>query len=211
MDGTLVASDAVWDRAMTELASAHGGALPAEFFVSSIGLPTAEAMALAHRTLGISDDHLDGNLRWINDRVRALLDEEPPPWFDGARELVRTVQRAGLLTGLVTSSYRTHVEAALPEPDRARFDVIVTGDDVGALKPSPEPYLRAADLLGVDPSDCAVVEDSAIGAASALAAGCNVVVVAPVTSACLTVGGIAEVDLALLGSLQHSRPSTAHR
>ena len=213
MDGTLVASDAVWDRAMKELATAHGGALPAEFFVRSIGLPTAEAIALAHQALGLSDDRLDENLRWINDRVLTLLGQEPPPWFEGARELVRTVRRAELLTGLVTSSHRAHVEAALGEADRAGFDTIVTGDDVVALKPSPEPYLRAAGLLGVDPAECAVVEDSAIGAASALAAGCRVVVVAPIAPvttlarAFLTVGGIAEIDLALLRSLQHDRPS----
>ncbi|MFB9318616.1 HAD family hydrolase [Cryptosporangium minutisporangium] len=208
MDGTLVASDGVWDQAMTELAAAHGGELPPEFFVRSVGLATSEALVIAHKVLGLSDDHLDGNLRWVQDRARMLLDEAPPPWFDGARELVRTVQAAGLHTGLVTSSGRAHVEAALVEADRSRFDVIVSADDVAALKPSPEPYRRAADTLGVTPAECAVVEDSAIGVASALAAGCRVVVVAPVTTACLTVGGIAAVDLDLLRSLQNGRPST---
>ncbi|SHM43612.1 HAD family hydrolase [Cryptosporangium aurantiacum] len=207
MDGTLVASDGVWDQAMTEMAAAHGGELPPDFFVRSVGLAVSEALLLAHELLGLSDEHLDRNLSWVLDRARMLLDEAPPLWFDGARELVRAVRTAGLHTGLVTSSGRTHVEAALVETDRSWFDVIVSGDDVVAPKPSPEPYLRAADALGVEPGECAVVEDSAIGVASALAAGCRVVVVAPVTTACLTVGGIAAVDLDLLRSLQHGRPS----
>ena len=213
MDGTLVASDGVWDQAMTELAAAYGGELPADFFVRTVGLAAVEAIGIAHQLLGLSDDHLDRDLQWLLDRARGLLDEAPPPWFDGARELVRAVRAAGLLTGLVTSSGREHVYAALAETDLRRFDTIVCGDDVLATKPNPEPYLRAADALGVDPAECAVVEDSAIGVASALAAGCRVVVVAPLgpentsTSACLTVGGIAEVDLELLRSLQHGRPS----
>lgn len=213
MDGTLVASDGVWDQAMTELAAAYGGRLPADFFVRSVGLATVEAIASAHQALGLSGDHLDRDLRWLLDRVLGLLDEAPPPWFDGARDLVRAVRADGLLTGLVTSSGRQHVHAALAETDRRWFDIIVSGDDVRAPKPSPEPYLRAAEALGVDPAECAVIEDSAIGVASALAAGCRVVVVDPAawestsTSGCLTVGGIAEIDLELLRSLQHGRPS----
>lgn len=207
MDGTLVESDGVWDQAMTELAAAHGGELPADFFAQSVGLATAEAVANAHRALGLSAEHLDRDLAWLYARARSLFDEAPPEWFAGARELVRAVRAAGLFTGLVTSSGREHVFAALSEVDRRRFDVLVCGDDVVAPKPDPEPYLRAARTLGVEPAECAVVEDSAIGVASALAAGCRVVVVAPVTTACLTVGGIAEIDLAVLRSLQHGRPS----
>ncbi|MFG1923947.1 HAD family hydrolase [Cryptosporangium sp. NPDC048952] len=209
MDGTLVASDAVWDRALTELAAAHGGQLSADFFVQIVGLATVEAIAIAHEALGLSGDQLlERDLQWLHDRVLDLFDETRPPWFDGARDLVSAVRAAGLGTGLVTSSGREHVNAALAETDRHRFDVIVCGDDVAAPKPSPEPYLSAAAALGVDPAECAVVEDSAIGVASALAAGCRVVGVTPVTSDCVTVGGIAEVDLDLLRSLQHGRPST---
>ena len=39
-------------------------------------------------------------------------------------------------------------------------------------KPAPDPYLRAAELLGVDPADCVAIEDSPTGVASALGAGC---------------------------------------
>ena len=212
LDGTLVASDGVWDQAMAELAAEHGGRLPSEFFARSVGLATAEAIAIVHEVLGLPDGNLDRDLRWVHERVRALLDDVPLPWFHGARELVRSVRASGLLTGLVTSSERAHVEAALALADRTRFDVIVCGDDVVAPKPSPEPYLLAADLLGVAPAECAVVEDSAIGVASALAAGCRPVAVTPVASRAGSpypvVAAIAEVDLDLLRSLQHHRPST---
>lgn len=210
MDGTLVASDGVWDQALAELAADHGGRLPAEFFAEIVGLPTAEAVALVHRTLGVPEGHLDRDLMWVHDRVHERLEKAPPAWFRGARELVLSVRASGLLTGLVTSSGRTTVEVALSATDRASFDVIVCGDDVRALKPSPEPYLRAAAALGLQPAECAVVEDSRSGVISALAAGCRLVVVAsvaPVTPAgdvrYPVVGAIAEVDVDLLRSLQH--------
>src|SRR5262249_1917495 len=58
-----------------------------------------------------------------------------------------------------------------------RFPVVVTGDDVTAHKPDPEPYLLAARLLGVDPRRCVALEDSPNGVASAAAAGCHVIAV----------------------------------
>ncbi len=54
---------------------------------------------------------------------------------------------------------------------------MITGDAVLYGKPHPEPYLKAARGLGVDPADCLAIEDSNTGARSAEAAGCTVLVV----------------------------------
>jgi beta-phosphoglucomutase-like phosphatase (HAD superfamily) len=55
------------------------------------------------------------------------------------------------------------------------FDVIVAGDDVRQGKPHPEPYLKAAELLGVKAEDCVAFEDSLTGLRSAEAAGTKAV------------------------------------
>ena len=57
------------------------------------------------------------------------------------------------------------------------FEVIVAGDDVEHAKPHPEPYLRAAAALGVDPADCLAFEDSEPGVASAVASGARVIAI----------------------------------
>ena len=57
------------------------------------------------------------------------------------------------------------------------FQVVVTGDAVQQGKPHPEPYLKAAALLGVSPAGTVAIEDSNTGARSAEAAGCTVLVV----------------------------------
>lgn len=54
----------------------------------------------------------------------------------------------------------------------------MTADDVARTKPDPEPYLKAAAGLGVDPRSAIVVENAPLGVQSALAAGCRVLGVA---------------------------------
>ena len=59
--------------------------------------------------------------------------------------------------------------AALTVPEH-----FITADMVTNGKPSPEPYLKGAELLGLDPKDCLVIEDSSAGAIAGHAAGCKV-------------------------------------
>ncbi len=55
------------------------------------------------------------------------------------------------------------------------FDAVVAGEDVVNSKPHPEPYLRGAEVLGVDIAQCVAIEDSEPGIASAAASGATVV------------------------------------
>jgi sugar-phosphatase len=57
-------------------------------------------------------------------------------------------------------------------------EVLVTGDDVEHGKPDPEPYLRAAEALGVPAAECVVVEDAPAGVLAAKRAGMTVLAVA---------------------------------
>lgn len=52
-----------------------------------------------------------------------------------------------------------------------RFEVVVSSDDITHLKPHPEIYTKAAELLHLSPGSCVAVEDSAVGAQSAISAG----------------------------------------
>jgi beta-phosphoglucomutase family hydrolase len=58
---------------------------------------------------------------------------------------------------------------------RSFFSVIVDGTQVAHAKPAPDVYLRAAELMTVDPANCIVFEDSPVGVAAARAAGMRVV------------------------------------
>jgi beta-phosphoglucomutase len=92
-----------------------------------------------------------------------------------AEALVRDVCAAGLATALVTGSARDDLEPVLTAEQRRLFEVMITADDVEHGKPAPDPYLRAAESLRLEPSTCLVIENAPLGIRAAKAAGMPVV------------------------------------
>ena len=77
----------------------------------------------------------------------------------------------GVKTALVTMSMRRMALSVAAKLPVGEFDVVVAGDDVTHGKPHPEPYLLAAEQLGVNIKDCIALEDSLTGLTSAEASG----------------------------------------
>lgn len=172
LDGTLVDTEPLWMTAEHDLAEAHGAAWTQEDGLALVGNSLIESGRYIKRRLGSDlapEDIVDILVAHLADDLGRHV-----PWRPGAQELVAALADEGVRQALVTMSYEpiAHpVVAAMP------FDAVVTGDRVKHGKPHPEPYLRAAEMLGVDASDCLAVEDSGTGATSANAAGCHVLVV----------------------------------
>jgi len=107
-------------------------------------------------------------------RKKALFREKAyanPPIPEATRALIRTLSNYRL--GVVSSSGRAEVEPVLERAGiRGCFETLVTGEDVANRKPHPEPYLLAAERLGVRRP--LVVEDSDPGVAAGRAAGFSV-------------------------------------
>ena len=87
----------------------------------------------------------------------------------GARELLESSPRGRW--AVVTSGGRAIATARMASAGLPAADVLVTSDDVDRGKPFPDPYLLAAQRLGISPGRCAVFEDAPAGIASARAAG----------------------------------------
>lgn len=84
----------------------------------------------------------------------------------------------GYKLGLGSNSIRSTVELMMHKSNLATYlDVMLSNEDVRQAKPHPDIYLRAADLLGVPPANCLVVEDNPNGIKAAEAAGCPLLVV----------------------------------
>lgn len=180
MDGTLVDSEKLWDVSLHGLARHLGGELSAEGRAAMVGGAMDSTVALMFAELNLSAKATAAASaearRWLTRRTGELF-AAGMPWRPGALAALRTVRDAGLRTALVTSTERGLTELALESIGREFFDVTVCGDEVTATKPAPEPYRRAAELLGVPVRSCVAVEDSPTGAAAAAAAGCAVLVV----------------------------------
>ena len=173
MDGTLINSEPYWIAAETELIESYGGSWTHEEAMQLVGSGLWEsAGVLQAKGVDLSPDEI---VAALTDRVLEQLVEFGIPWRPGARELLTELRESGIPTALVTMSIGRMAHHVADRLGFVGFDVVVSGDDVTRAKPHPEPYLRAAELLGVDPADCVSIEDSLPGLASASAAGTTVI------------------------------------
>ena len=178
MDGTLVDSEKLWEVALQVLYSRLGGELTPAVREATVGGSAESLMQIIYTDLGLDPDadEMAAHSDWLHDYTADLFDGGLP-WCDGARELLDTLANSAVPMALVTNTRRALTERALDSIGRHYFAASVCGDEVVRAKPAPDPYLRAAALLGFDPAQCLAIEDSVTGAASAEDAGCPVLVV----------------------------------
>ncbi|HWG28182.1 HAD family phosphatase [Actinospica sp.] len=205
MDGTLIDSEPVWFDTEVRLLAEFDFELGREHWEHVLGQPNEVSCKYLVGVSGIP-------LTWeqLNVKIEAAMVEQLSQGLEmlpGAKELLVELQVAGVPTALVSASSRQIVDACLGAIGTDFFRHTVSGDDVDRGKPDPQPYLLAAELLGVDPADCVVIEDSPIGIAAGAAAGCRVLAV---PHAAVTVPGrprvtraasLDGVDLAYLAAL----------
>ena len=178
MDGTLVDSEKLWEVALQVLYSRLGGELTPAVREATVGGSAESLMQIIYTDLGLDPDadEMAAHSDWLHDYTADLFDGGLP-WCDGARELLDTLADSAVPMALVTNTRRALTERALDSIGRHYFAASVCGDEVVRSKPAPDPYQRAAALLGFDPAQCLAIEDSVTGAASAEDAGCPVLVV----------------------------------
>jgi HAD superfamily hydrolase (TIGR01509 family) len=173
LDGTLIDSEPYWMKSEIELAERHGATWTEEDGKSLVGMALKDSTRLMGERFGVELDQ-DKVINELTDSVTEQLRREIP-WRPGAQELLLELRRKGVKTALVTMSLRRMALQVVESIPFKAFDVIVAGDDVVHGKPHAEPYLKAAQLLGVDPRDCVAFEDSISGILSAEAAGTKAV------------------------------------
>jgi HAD superfamily hydrolase (TIGR01509 family) len=169
MDGTLVDTEPYWMASEVELVGSFGGTWTHDDGLTLVGLGLwNSAKILQSRGVDLTPDEI---VQWLTGRVQQKLDAEGVPWRPGARELLAELRERGIPTALVTMSVRSMAEQIVAQIPFDAFDVIVSGDEVTEAKPHPEPYLRAAELLGVVPATAVAIEDSLVGLTSAVGSG----------------------------------------
>jgi HAD superfamily hydrolase (TIGR01509 family) len=174
MDGTLVDTEPYWMAAEVALIESYGGSWTHEDALQVVGSGLwHSARVIQARGVDLTEDEIIADL---TDRVLENVAQRVP-WRPGARELLGELRERGIPTALVTMSIGRMARVIADAIGFHAFDAIVAGDEVTHSKPHPEPYQRAAELLGVDARDCLVLEDSSPGVASAYAAGAVVIAV----------------------------------
>ncbi len=207
MDGVLVDSEPIWFEVERDVMARLGGAWTAADQQALVGGSLYRTLDYLLERATVPAAHAEV-ADWLLTGMARRLGQGGVEPLPGAVELVEAVRSGGLPCALVTSSEPVIVSAVLGALARysLTFDVIVSGNDVRNPKPDPEPYLRAAALLGVDPRCCVAIEDSPNGVASARGAGCVTVAVPglaalPDTDGVVVVRSLADMSLSGLREL----------
>lgn len=176
LDGTLLDTERLAFVSGQRALARHGLTLTEPLFLSLVGIDSVTGRAMLQDHFGDHDfDAIDADWQ-AEDRQLA---EAGIPHKPGAVALLTQLAAQGTPKAIATSSRRTGAEHKLAKSALAvHFDVLVTRDCVTLAKPAPEPFLLAAQRLGVDPRRCLAFEDSNTGAKAAFAAGMTVVQVA---------------------------------
>lgn len=177
MDGTLLDTEKVYFDSLVAALTSCGY--------------TDDVTALSHSMIGLPGPHCELMLieRYGGDFPIAKINaafathcqatfRSGLPLKPGAIELLDALADAACPFAIVTSSSRRTADEHLTQAGiRARFDTILTRDDVTRGKPSPDMYLLAAATLRVKPELCVAVEDSNHGVTAAHAAGAITIMV----------------------------------
>jgi HAD superfamily hydrolase (TIGR01509 family) len=176
MDGLLFDTEALYREAIALAAAEYGRELEPGFFRRTVGLPWAACRALLQAQFGADFPVAAFEAAWSRQFWR--LAETRLAVKPGAVALLDALDRLRLPRAIATSSSRRTVERHLATHGlSARFDAIIGAGDYAAGKPAPDPFLKAAERLGVAPALCLALEDSHNGVRSAAAAGMMTVMV----------------------------------
>ena len=178
MDGLMIDSEPLWTKAEVELATSLGGTWDDEVKARIVGtrLDVAVPTILGYFGVETTPERVGTTAAWLLHRMVELFESDDLPLLPGVRSLLAALADEQVPMALVSSSYRVLVDAVLAG-GVGPFAVTLAGDEVEHGKPAPDPYLLAAERLGVDVTRCVVLEDSPAGVASGEAAGCAVVAV----------------------------------
>ncbi|MEH3054602.1 MAG: HAD-IA family hydrolase [Patulibacter minatonensis] len=165
LDGTLIDSTPATLRVYAGWMADRGITPPAEH---PHGVPAKQVVALVAPHLDPAEEAKELERREIADveGVRAL---------PGSTELLAPDAPWGLEVAIVTSCTAPLAGARLDAAGLTPPSIVVTADRTERVKPDPDPFLLAAELLGLEPADCLVVEDAPAGIAAGRAAGMQVV------------------------------------
>jgi beta-phosphoglucomutase len=168
-NGTLSDDEPVLARVYSELFAELGHPLTPDEYYEHLAGHTDEEMFV--RWLGESSEEL------IRERVRRYnaLVSDGSTVDEDVRDAVRWAA-ARMPVAVVSAALRDEIEPVLSASGlRDLFALVLSQDDVARGKPDPQPYLLAAERLGLSPDELLVFEDTDVGVASAKAAGAWVV------------------------------------
>ncbi len=201
MDGTVLDTESVFKTIVFEVCTDLGFEMTDAVHTAMVGSSHETTNRLLVEAYGVAFPYTQ-----FDERCRITMRERSHagvPVKIGARELLLELRERGIPTAIATSSRSPHAQEQLSAVGLIdMFATIVTRNDVINPKPHPEPYLLAAERLGVDPLLCLALEDSPAGVRAAHAAGMQTIMVPDLVHPSAEIRAL---DIAIMDSLDHVR------
>lgn len=173
LDGTLMDSMWMWTDIDIEYLGRYGYELPDDLQKEIEGMGFTETAQYFKKRFGIPETIDEMKEEW--NRMAYDFYANRVQLKPGAKRFLEEIRFRGLKTGIASSNSRSLILACLEQNGIAgQFDCIMTSCEVAHGKPSPDIYLRTAEMLGVLPSECLVFEDVPMGILAGKNAGMRV-------------------------------------
>lgn len=196
MDGTILDTERIHKECWEQATRNMGISFAPDTFYDLIGLNDKSTFEYFMRNYGFTETQYTEMSASAYGLSREYGITKGLPVKKGFFELSDYLVKNDIKTAVVTSSFRSE---AIHNFQRAKidtpFDIIIGGDCVNSGKPSGEPYLRAAEGLGLDPADCIAVEDSSNGIRSAHNAGIKCVYIKDIADISMEIKALAEYEV----------------
>jgi len=175
MDGTLVDSEIIWQRAEQAVFERRGLVYNDAVRERVIGLRLDEFFDYLINFYGLRESVEALSAELQAELVHCIDQIKRKP---GAQEIIDYAAAVGVPFCIASSSPLSVIEAVVEAQGWAdKITRFYSADEVAAGKPAPDIYLYACQQLGVDPTACLALEDSPNGARAAVAAGMTCAVV----------------------------------
>jgi phosphoglycolate phosphatase len=179
LDGTMVDTAPDIAAAVARMLEDFGAApLPSDVVASFIGNGVARLVQRSLTAAGIDERCDADDARRVFERHYADTNGRLGCVFPGVTAGLRALRQSGYRSACVTNKPQALAAALLTRTGLADYlDVLVAGDMLESMKPSPEPLWHACRLLDIEFARCALVGDSPVDVAAARAAGLPVFIV----------------------------------
>ncbi|MEN0641642.1 HAD family phosphatase [Alkalicoccobacillus gibsonii] len=171
MDGVIIDSEPHHVEVEIDTAKRYGATITEEDLAEYTGMVSLDMWERVKEKHGLTGEVRDIHEHAHTEKLKRLKESDLTP-IKGIPELMKKLSERNIPMAVASSSPRAYIEAVLQKFNiEDHFTSVISGEEVNQGKPAPDIYLETASVLGINPKDCVVLEDSHNGARSAKAAG----------------------------------------
>ncbi|WYP26632.1 HAD family phosphatase [Alkalihalobacillus sp. FSL W8-0930] len=171
MDGVIVNSEPHHVEVEIATAKRYGATITEDDLAEYTGMVSEDMWGRVKEKHGLTGEIKDILTHAHTEKLKRLKESDLTP-IEGIPGLMQKLSERNIPMAVASSSPREYIEAVLQKFNiEDHFTSVISGEEVNQGKPAPDIYLETAAVLGIDPKDCVVLEDSHNGARAAKAAG----------------------------------------